>query len=254
MNNDLKKTMTFITKARNVHGDKYDYTKTKYVKSYLKVTITCPLHGDFEVTPNNHLRGNQCPECGRIQRAKSNTKNTDYFITRALEVHGDKYDYSKVNYVNNKKKISIICHNTDEFGKEHGEFLQTPHDHLSGCGCPKCRLISQIKLFNKLKEVFPQEEILFEVNDKIVPWLEGQRFDIYFPKYNIAVEYNGRQHYMPVSYFGGQLGYENTLKRDELKRNKCNKNNCTLIEIKYKYSEEEFRQLIDTINNVINSN
>ena len=254
MNVNLEKTIQFITKARIVHRDKYNYSKTQYINNYTKVIITCPIHGDFMVTPNNHLRGNQCPECGRIQRAKSNTKDTTYFINKARYVHKNKYDYSEVNYINSKQKVTIICHNTNEFGKEHGVFLQTPHDHLSGYGCPKCRLLGQMKLFNSLQEIFPKETILFEVNDKVVPWLEGQRFDIYFPKYNIAVEYNGRQHYMPVKRFGGNLGYENTVKRDQLKRDKCNKNNCTLIEIKYKYSKEEFRQLIDTINNVINSN
>lgn len=249
-----KTTEEFIKDARKVHGDKYDYSKTRYVKSSLKVTITCPIHGDFEVTPNNHLRGNQCPECGKIQRIKSNTKTTEQFITRAKQVHGDKYDYSKVNYITNKHKVIIICHNTNEFGEEHGEFEQSPHDHIDGqCGCPKCKNKGQYNLYNTLCRIFPNEEILYEVNDKVIPWLEGQRFDIYFPKYNIAIEYNGPQHYMPIKQFGGDLGYKNTLIRDELKRDKCNKNGCELIEIKYEYTQKELKQVVDYINNVINN-
>lgn len=249
----IKTTEQFILDAKKVHGDKYDYSKTKYVRSNIKVIITCPAHGDFEQTPNNHLKGTQCPICGNIQRTNSNRQTTEYFINRARQVHENKYDYSKVEYINTHSKVAIICHSTNEFGEEHGIFWQRPHDHIDGkCGCPKCKNKGQHRLYDQLCSIFPNEEIRYEVNDKLVPWLEGQRFDIYFSKYNIAVEYNGPQHYMPIEQFGGQEGFENTQARDKLKRLKCQKNDCTLIEIRYKYSQQQFKQLIDNINNVIN--
>lgn len=253
MPNKRKTTEQFIINAKQVHGERYDYSKTEYVKSTQKVIITCPIHGDFTQTPNNHLKGQQCPVCGNLQRIKSNSKNTKYFINKANQVHNDKYDYSKSDYINNKIKVKIICHSTDQYGNEHGEFWQTPHDHIDGkCGCPKCKNKGQYSLYCQLLNIFTQEIILYEVNKSTVYWLGNQRFDIYFPKYNIAIEYNGKQHYEPIDIFGGIEGYYDTIKRDELKRSKCNENNCKLFEVRYNYSQKEFNQLIDDINNVIN--
>lgn len=115
----------------------------------------------------------------------------------------------------------------------------------------KCKLINQTKLFNKLQNIFPNEKIMFEVSNKIVPWLKQQRFDIYFPEYNIAVEYNGKQHYIPVKCFGGTLGFLKQKKLDSLKRQKCKENNCTLFEVKYNYTEKDFNNLINSINKII---
>ena len=117
----------FIKKAREVHGDKYDYSKVNYVNNYTKVCIICHEHGEFWQTPSTHLRGQGCPKCN----LKKQTCTTDEFIAKAKKIHGDKYDYSKVEYVNRKTKVCIIC-------SKHGEFWQTPNHHLSGCGCPKC--------------------------------------------------------------------------------------------------------------------
>ena len=119
-------TEKFIQKAREVHGDKYDYSKVDYKSSQTKVTIVCSVHGDFEQKPNNHLLGKGCPRCGG-----NNKLTTKEFIERSKEVHGDKYDYSKVNYKNANKKVIIWC-------PIHGDFEQKPNNHLQGQGCPKC--------------------------------------------------------------------------------------------------------------------
>lgn len=108
--------------------------------------IICPLHGEFYVTGNNHLRGKGCPKC-----AWSGVKlTTEEFINKAKLIHGSKYNYNKVEYVNSITPVCIMC-------PVHGEFLQTPNKHLCGCGCPKCILKSQTKLFEKLKEVLQEE-------------------------------------------------------------------------------------------------
>lgn len=117
----------------------------------------------------------------------------------------------------------------------------------------RCRLVGQTKLFNRLKESFPKEEILFEVGNKIVPWLIKQRFDIYFPKYNIAVEYNGKQHYVPIKCFGGRLGFEKQKYLDTLKKEKCKNNNCYLFEVRYDYNMKDYSNLINNINKIIAS-
>lgn len=124
-------TEDFIKKAREVHGDKYNYSKVEYKNNSTKVVITCSTHGDFEQTPALHLQGRNCPECGSESRSELSRTSIDSFIKRSKEIHGDKYDYSKVDYKNNKTKIIIIC-------PDHGEFEQTPSKHLIGRGCPKC--------------------------------------------------------------------------------------------------------------------
>ena len=105
-------TEEFIKKAREVHGDKYDYSKVEYVKSKAKVTIICPEHGEFLQTPQKHLYGQGCPKCGHKSEL-----TTEEFIKKAREVHGDKYDYSNVEYVDAKTNVCIIC-------KQHGVFWQ----------------------------------------------------------------------------------------------------------------------------------
>lgn len=119
-------TEEFIKRAREVHGDKYDYSKVEYDGSHKKVCIICPKHGEFWQDPSSHLAGFGCAEC--TGRKISSTEN---WIKKAKKIHGDKYNYSKVEYKNNKTKVCIVC-------PEHGEFWQTPHDHLEGKGCQKC--------------------------------------------------------------------------------------------------------------------
>ena len=121
----------FIKKARSVHGDKYDYSKSLYHGSREKIEIICPVHGAFFQFATNHLGGKGCTECSRIKVAKDQTSNTEEFIKKAKNIHGDKYDYSLIDYKNNHTQIEIIC-------KIHGSFLQTPSGHLSGKGCTEC--------------------------------------------------------------------------------------------------------------------
>lgn len=122
----------FIKKAREVHGDRYSYERTTYKDILSKVIITCPEHGDIEVTPNNFLRGYGCKRCAvdnqaALQRARAASE----FEAKARLIHGDKYDYSKVEYISAKDKVLIIC-------PEHGEFWQDPNHHLQGNQCPLC--------------------------------------------------------------------------------------------------------------------
>jgi len=234
-------TEYFIEKARKVHGDKYDYSKVNYVNATTPIKIICQEHGEFEQRPDKHLAGHNCPKC-----TKHYKRNTTEFIEEANIIHNNKYNYSKVNFVNVHTKVIIIC-------PIHGDFEQTPHMHLQGKGCPKCTLKNQTKLYEKLQESFPNEEILFEVGNSTIGWINGQRFDIYFPKYNIAVEYNGIQHYVPVEHFGGELKFQNQLEYDELKRQKCKENSCTLFEVKYDYTEKDYQKLVENIQNIINN-
>ena len=121
----------FIIKSKKIHGNKYDYSKVDYVNNTMKVCMICPEHGEFYQTPKDNLNGCGCPKCALNKRRDKRRKNVNDFITEAKKVHGDKYDYSKVEYINANTNIIIIC-------PIHDEFKQTAHNHLRGQGCPKC--------------------------------------------------------------------------------------------------------------------
>lgn len=121
-----EKTKIFIEKARTKHGDRYNYERVEYVNAKTKIIISCKEHGEFSQTPSDHLSGCGCMECGGRMKP-----TTPLFLKKAKERHGDRYDYSLVDYVRNKTKVKIVC-------KEHGVFEQTPTHHLSGKGCPGC--------------------------------------------------------------------------------------------------------------------
>ena len=125
-------TIQFIEKARKIHGDKYDYSKVEYIYSRTKVIITCNIHGDFEQTANSHLRGSGCPVCATIQK----TFTIDNFMVKAGEIHDNKYDYSKVEYINSQTKVIITCN-------IHGDFEQAANSHLQGAGCNDCATIQR---------------------------------------------------------------------------------------------------------------
>ena len=126
-------TDEFIKRSQEIHGNKFDYSKSKYRNSKTNITIICPEHGQFQQKSNPHFNGTGCPECAKVQRGLSKRSNTEDFIHRALEVHGDKYDYSKSEYERGHDKITIVC-------PEHGDFYQEPANHLSGNGCKLCGL------------------------------------------------------------------------------------------------------------------
>lgn len=124
-------TQRFLFQAKQIHGDKYDYSQTEYINNSSRLKIICPIHGAFFQRAVVHLRGGNCPKCGYIQRSKSLSHDTQSFIKKALLVHGEKYDYSLSVYHGNKTPLFIIC-------QKHGVFLQSPSTHLRGGGCIKC--------------------------------------------------------------------------------------------------------------------
>lgn len=124
----------FIEEARQVHGDRYDYSHVEYVNARTKTTIICTDHGPFNQLPDAHLRGHRCPKCGDESMAALRTKTIEEFVEKANEVHGDRYDYSRVEYKNGHELVEIVC-------PEHGSFWQSPNNHTKGdtaAGCPGC--------------------------------------------------------------------------------------------------------------------
>ena len=280
-------TEEFIKKARKIHGDKYDYSKVEYANNRTKVCIICPEHGEFWQTPSHHLQGHGCPKCSDnmcltneefIKRAKkihkdkydyrdinyvnnhtpiqlcckkhgiflqlpahhlkghgcpkcaidNSTLTLDDFIKKATEIHGNKYNYSKANYINSSIKVCIIC-------PEHGEFWQTPNNHLSkGQGCPKC---NQSRLETKTENFLKGKKIKY-IHEKKFQWLGLQRLDFYLSEYNVAIECQGEQHFIPVDFGGrgkewAETLYEENVRRDNKKKILCEEHNIKIFYINY---------------------
>lgn len=127
-----KSKSDFVVLARSVHGETYSYDKTNYTNIKDKVIITCKVHGDFSQSPDQHInKGAGCRKCGTEKRAKEKRFDVGDFIEKSISIHGSKYNYSDVRYIDMRRKVKIIC-------SEHGQFMQSPMHHLKGYGCRKC--------------------------------------------------------------------------------------------------------------------
>jgi len=125
-----------LERFKKVHGNKYDYNKVRYKNTSTKVEIICPKenHGSFWIKPNDHIVSKVgCPKCNKFRKKTKNEHIEDF-----KKVHSNKYDYSKVHFVNTNTKVEIIC-------PEHGSFFQKPNRHKMGAGCPKCGELSKVK-------------------------------------------------------------------------------------------------------------
>ena len=170
----------FIEKSIRVHGHRYDYSKVKYANTITKVDIICPEHGIFSQAPNGHMEGKGCNKCASNVKAEKFIMSENDFIARAIKVHGNTYDYSKVDYKGAKEKITIIC-------PEHGEFEQLAGSHIRGSGCSSCAGFTSLE--EKELSDFLKEHIDIETsNRKLIAPLE---LDIVIPSKKIAIEFNG---------------------------------------------------------------
>jgi hypothetical protein len=130
-------TEEFIEKAIEIHGDLYEYDRVKYVNSKTKVEIFCKAcQVYFFQTSGHHLDKCGCKKCGYDKQARSRSKTKEQFIEDAIKVHGNRYDYSPVEYINNTTNVKILC-------EKHGLFPQIPSSHIIGQGCPQCALIGR---------------------------------------------------------------------------------------------------------------
>ena len=237
-NNVKYTTDEFIKKISLIHNNFYDYSLVDYVNNRKKILIKCPIHGEFKQKAFNHLRGDRCPSCTGNKRLNNNE-----FILKAKLTHSDNYDYSLVNYINNSKKIKIIC-------RKHGEFEQNPNNHINGNGCPFCK---ESKGERQINEFLTKNKIIFIRQHKFddCKYKQSLLFDFYLPNYNICIEFNGRQHYETVSYFGGDEGLIKIQLRDNIKMEYCKNNNIPLIILKY--DEKIITKLKKELLNYINT-
>ncbi len=228
-------TETFIAKAKEVHSNRYDYSKTIYIGNNAKLIIICPIHGEFEQNPTSHLKGFGCRACSMIT-------NTTDFIIKSSKVHNNKYIYSNFIFKNSKTKGYVTC-------EEHGDFLVLPNNHLRGTGCPVC---NSSKGELAIKAILEKHNIKY-ISEYIIPELVNKmRYDFYLPDYNTLIEFHGIQHYKYVLYFhrNGEDDFLAQKNRDDIKKSNARLFKYKLLEFNYthlkKLNRVQFEELMIT--------
>jgi len=224
---------------RDVHGDKYDYSKVNYIHNKTPVTIICPKHAlEFQQKPVHHIHyACGCPECAKEATRASTVSDRETFITSAIEVHGeDAHSYEKVNYVSSRLPVEIICNTCGN------TFKQTPNKHLMGCSCPVCQESSGE---SAIRAWLSDHNIPFEAQYTFDDCKHKRPlpFDFYVPTMNTCIEYDGKQHFKPQGYYDAEEA-DVKLKLvqfcDSIKNEYCKKNNITVIRIPYTDDVSEY--------------
>lgn len=208
-------SLDFIEKCINIHGDTYDYSLVEYKTMKTKVNVICKVHGEFEQRADNHMSGKGCFLC------KNNKLDTQKFIKKSIEIHGDLYDYSLVDYIHSHKKVLIIC-------KTHGVFSHTANSHLKGHGCLRCGLCGYSKMAINWLESLDITNLRTALSPEGEFTIPGSLYkaDGYCEETNTVYEFHGDYwHGNPLKYnpedmnksVGKTFGelYENTIRKKE---------------------------------------
>jgi hypothetical protein len=219
-------TKEFLELARSVHGEKYDYSKVDYRNNHTKVPIVCAEHGEFRQRPQKHLRGAGCKKCGIVLRANKHRLKKELFVQRSRSVHGERYDYDKVDYRTAHTKVAIVC-------RKHGPFEQEPNSHVGGVGCPKCsesKGEGLVRRYLEAKKIaYRQEHLIRKIG----------YFDFAVKRRDrVFIEFHGGQHYHSCT-FGSKRPHAgiktliSTIRRDRKKERWCQDNRVPLLVIPY---------------------
>lgn len=228
-----------LKQFKNKHGDKYDYSKVKYINGKKPVEIICKKHGSFFQSPYEHKNGQGCPKCIKNRRL-----NRELFIEISNDVHDFIYNYDKVDFVNSKEKVIVTC-------KNHGDFKISPNHHMRSQGCPNCkRSLGELKILKYLK----QNNIDYIQQKYFNDLVSGKKrylfFDFFLPNRNICIEYDGQQHFIPLQRFGGLESYQKLKEYDLMKDKYCEDKNINLIRIPY----TDIKNIDNILDNILNSN
>lgn len=231
-------TELFIKKAKEIYGDKYDYTEVNYINANTHIIIKCNgCNKKYKQVSRSHLQNNEvCEKC------YGNNLNLTKFLKRAIEIHGDKYDYSliKEENIGSRKYINIICK------KCKNTFNQQIHKHLSKSGCYYCKFShGELYIYNFLKNnnienIEPQKKFKGNV---------ARPYDFYLPNYNLVIEYHGVQHFHHTPFFCKNFfTFLDGVKRDYEKMKFLEKNNIRYFEIHYNHNiEEKCKELLQLL-------
>ncbi len=231
----------FIIRANLVHKNKYNYNNINYINSNTNVMIVCNIHGQFNQNPFVHLKGGGCPKCGCIIAANKHRISLEDFIVRANNIHDNAFDYTECNYIHMHTKVIIICKNNHHFEQE-------PANHLQGHGCPKCK---ESRGEKRVRQCLIKHKISFIQEYRIKLGKGYKSFDFYIPDYNMIIEYNGQQHYIPVDFGATKPDADlDNLKRnlisDKQKKQYCLDNNIQHVEIKY-WEYDNINNILDFV-------
>ena len=218
----------FISKSNKIHLNKYSYEKSFYKNNKTKLIVTCPFHGEFIITPIHHYRGHGCKKCTNQHR-----RSTKEFILECNKIHNNKYNYSESKFISLKNSVDIICNS-------HGNFKQQAGHHLRGHGCPGCSTSNGEKFIKKWLDNCGIKYITqSRFNDCLS--LKGRKlkFDFFIPNLNLCIEFDGKQHFEPLEFFGGEKTFKILKENDSIKNIYCEKNNISLIRIKYNEDIEQ---------------
>lgn len=225
-------TSEFIRKARKIHGDRYDYSKSVYSGCHSKLEIVCDRHGSFRQDASEHLRGKDCVKCGLERTHLSTRYSPDEWRQKASKVHGNVYDYSNVVYNGGRTTVTIRC-------PKHGNFRQTADTHIQGRGCPSCNLSkAEVKIKTWLDSnhiPFVAQKIFSDCKNPITN--HPFKFDFYIPSRNLLIEYDGEQHFHPIpmgKYKVTVDAVNQTKRRDRIKTKYARSHGIRLIRISYK--------------------
>lgn len=216
----------FLEKAKKIHGDKFKYL-SEYKNARTKIKIKCvTCKKTINVPPRSHLTGHGCKFCNYNDQSNRRKFSVEEFEKLCKEIHKDRYEYFQ-DYTGIKNKIKIMC-------KTHGHiFYQSGESHkIQKAGCPKCRLsqgemeIENFLIKNNIK--YKQQKLFEECKN-----IKHLKFDFYLYNDNICIEYDGRQHFHSIEFFGGQKHLEEYQLNDNIKTDYCIQNNIKLIRIPY---------------------
>lgn len=224
----------FILKSKEKHGDRYDYSLVKFKGGHIPVMIG--YKGVFYMQkPYYHLSGSR-PENIILSIRKTNKT----FINEANVIHDYKYSYDKVEYTTNQSKVIITC-------PIHGDFEQRPLSHLQGCGCSNCneskgekeiaKFLDRNKISYYRQHKFPDCKNTFELP-----------FDFYIPSRRMVIEFDGKQHFEPMDFFGGVENFEKLKLNDSIKNNYCEDNMIDILRIRY----DQYENIDRILNSLFN--
>lgn len=197
-----------------------DYIDTKH-----KCNAKCSDCGNiWRPNVSEIMRGHSCPCCSKIKQGINRRLSEEEYRKRCEELYGTIYDLSELNYTTIRNNVYPIC-------KRHGKVEINAYQFLKGNGCLKCKMHSGQ---NKLSEYLKKNDIKIEDEYNKFEWLKTEKggrmsLDMYLVEYNIAIEYQGRQHFEPVDKFGGEKEFQNTKERDLNKKKACRKHGVELI-------------------------
>jgi len=243
----------FIQIASEIHGNFYSYEKVDYQNNRDDITITCPIHDDFEQRPSNHLHGNGCPECGDDRMRKT----VEEFKEEAYAIHGDRYGYDKVIYRNRHTKVTITC-------PKHGDYEQRPGDHIKGYGCPRCAKKGYSDIANEYLDYIDiclELDMIYIGKSNYEYRIQNSYYkaDGYSEKYNTIFEFHGCIFHGCSQCYPDRekMIYDKTMEelytRTEVRREHCLQEGYNYIEIwehewrELRNSEEQLFEYIDEI-------